>query len=334
MTKWAAAQAKTWGIAMLLVLGSINIDLTTVADEIPGVGETVIGKSFNQYPGGKGANQAVCAARLESEVCFLGKVGSDAYGEFMLREMERSGVDVSRIETTDVSTGVAAISVDAKGQNSIIVVPGANFCVDCAYIDRNSDAIGRCDIILAQHETPIDATERAFTLAKGLGKTTVLNPAPAMRLSDAMIALTDILVPNEYELARLTGMKCQTLAEISQAAHALIAKGVKSTIVTMGAQGVMLVDGETEQVFPAFRVAPVDTTAAGDSFLGGFAAEYMKTGDMAQSIANGQIVASYSIQHEGAQSSMPSYSQFMDYKRGITLNHPAAARHPSIEGNL
>jgi len=160
---------------MLLVLGSINIDLTTVSAEIPNVGETVIGKSFSQYAGGKGANQAVCAARLKSDVCFLGRVGNDAHGDFMLREMKHSGVDVSRIETCEQATGVAAISVDSRGQNSIIVVPGANYSVDRAYIDRHIDAIKRCDIILAQHETPISATEHAFSIAKRLSKTTILN---------------------------------------------------------------------------------------------------------------------------------------------------------------
>jgi len=303
---------------MLLVLGSVNIDLTTVASEIPKVGETVFGISFNQYAGGKGANQAVCAARLKTGVCFLGKVGNDSYGDFMLREMKRSGVDVSRIEICEQSTGVAIISVDTKGQNSIIVVSGANYSVDRAYLDRHIGAIESCDILLAQHEIPLDTTEHAFMLAKKLNKTTILNPAPAKALSEAMIAATDILVPNEYELARLSGMQCQSLAEISLAARALMSKGVKSIIVTLGKQGVMLVSNGIEQVFPSFSVAAVDTTAAGDSFLGGFATEYMRTGDMAQAITFGQMVASYTVQHEGAQNSMPYYDQFEAYRDNLT----------------
>ncbi len=151
---------------MIIVLGSINIDLTTTAAEIPKPGETVIGESFAQYAGGKGANQAVCAARLGAEVVFLGKVGNDSYGDFILREMERSGVDVSRVERCDTHTGLAAISVDANGCNCIIVVPGANFIVDTAYIERHRDAIERCDMIMAQHETPIDATEYAFKIGR------------------------------------------------------------------------------------------------------------------------------------------------------------------------
>lgn len=294
---------------MLLVLGSINTDLTTVAAEIPNIGETVIGKSFSQYAGGKGANQAVCAARLGSDVCFLGKVGNDAYGDFLLQEMEHSGIDVSRIEKCEQSTGIAAISVDAKGQNSIIVAPGANFSVDCEYVDRHVDAIEDCEIMLAQHETPIQTTEHAFHLAKERNRTTILNPSPAQTISEALINATDILVPNEHELARLTGLQCHSLEEIWQAAQVLRRKGAGSIIITMGQQGAMYVGEGIEQVFPAFTVDVVDTTAAGDSFLGGFTTSYLKTGNLVEAITYGQMVASYSIQHKGAQNSMPYHDQ-------------------------
>lgn len=303
------------------MLGSINIDLTTVANEIPQVGETVIGKSFNQYPGGKGANQAVCAARLKSNVCFLGKVGKDAYGDFMLGEMASSGVDVSHIERSGISTGIAAISVDSKGQNSIIVVPGANFSIDCEYIDRHIDAIANCDIILAQHETPIKATEYAFKIAKIHNKTTILNPAPADKISENIISLTDILVPNEHELSRMTGLPCKTTQGISEAAKILRNKGVKSILVTMGKEGVMFFGDEDIQVFPSFPVSVVDTTAAGDSFLGGFVTSFAKNQDMAKSIDYGQMVASYTVQHKGAQHSMPTYEQFEAYRKHLLITY-------------
>jgi ribokinase len=298
---------------IILVLGSINLDLTVTTDEIPQVGETVIGKSFNQYPGGKGANQAVCAAKLRSEVCFLGKVGKDAYGDFMLDKMASSGVDVSHIERSEASTGIAVISVDSKGQNNIVVIPGANFTLNASYIDRHKEAIQKCDIILAQHETPADATEYAFMIAKSCNKTTILNPAPAQKISSAMISMTDILVPNEHELSRLTGISCGSAQEISEAARILQNQGVKSIIVTMGKEGAMLFDKEGKRVFQPFKVKAVDTTAAGDSFLGGFATSYTKNRDIAQAITFGQMTASYSIQHEGAQSSMPSYEQLEAY---------------------
>jgi len=303
---------------MLTFLGSINIDLTTYTEEIPQVGETVIGISFNQYPGGKGANQAVCAAKLRADVCFLGKVGNDAYGDFMLGKMADHSVDISHIERSEISTGTAVISVDSKGQNSIIVVPGANFSVDRAYIDRHIDVIKNCEMIIAQHETPIDATEYAFKIAKSLNKTTILNPAPANALSEAMISCTDILVPNEHELSRLTGASCSTTEEISKAARVLSKRGVKYIIVTMGKKGVMLFSDERECTYPAFSVSAVDTTAAGDSFLGGFASSYTNSRDIDAAIIQGQMVASYSVQYKGAQSSMPSYEQFMAYKKNMS----------------
>jgi len=296
-------------------LGSINIDLTVTTDEIPQVGETVIGKSFNQYPGGKGANQAVCAAKLKSGVCFLGKVGKDAYGDFMLNEMASGGVDVSHIERSETSTGIALISVDSRGQNNIVVVPGANFVLDTSYIERHKEVIQKCDIILAQHEIPIEVTEYAFTIAKSFNKTTILNPAPAQKISTAMISVTDILVPNEHELSRLTGLSCKSEQDMVEAAHILQNQGIESIIVTMGKEGVMLFNKENKSVFPSFRVDAIDTTAAGDSFLGGFAVSYVKNKDMAQAITYGQMVASYSIQHKGAQSSMPSYEQFEAYQK-------------------
>lgn len=306
---------------MILILGSINIDLVAAVDEIPRVGETVMGRSFNKYPGGKGANQAVCAAKLKSEVVFLGKVGYDDSGNFMLERMEKSGVNVSCIERSKASTGTAVISVDAKGQNCIIVVPGANFCVDCAYIDKNAGAIKNCDLIVAQHETPIEATERAFEIAKKYNKTTILNPAPAEKISEKMLALTDILVPNEHELSRITGLSCETYDEMAKAGRMLVEKGIKIVLVTLGAEGVMLFDKNTEKHFPAIKIPKVvDTTAAGDSFLGGFTAMYSKTKDMFRSIDYGQKAASYSIQYSGAQSSMPEYAEFENYLKNLKEN--------------
>jgi ribokinase len=300
---------------LLLVLGSINIDLTTVAGEIPHAGETIIGISHNQYPGGKGANQAVCAAKLKTAVRFLGKVGNDTNGDFLLGKMSENGVDVSRIEKSETSTGMAAISVDLKGQNSIIVVPGANFSVDCAYIDRNIDSIKNCNIILAQHEVPVNATEYAFKMAKSFNKTTILNPAPAEALSETMISLTDILIPNEHELSRISGMSCRSIDEMTKAAAALLARGIKTVIVTMGKEGVLYAG--KNRVYPAIPADVVDTTAAGDSFIAGFAVSYLKDRDIDKAIAYGQTVASYSIQRKGAQSSMPNFEQFEAYQKTI-----------------
>jgi ribokinase len=235
----------------------------------------------------------------------------------MLKEMALSGVDVSHIERSETSTGIALICVDSKGQNNIVVVPGANFNVDPSYIERHKDVIEKCDIILAQHETPVEATEHAFKIAKALNKTTILNPAPAGKISGSMISATDILVPNEHELSRLTGLACNTPQEIAEAARVLQSRGVKSIIVTMGKEGVMLFESSSERVFPAFRVNAVDTTAAGDSFLGAFATSYARNKDMAEAIVYGKMAASYTVQYKGAQSSMPSYEQFEVYQKTL-----------------
>ncbi len=297
---------------MIVVLGSINMDLVAVTDEIPKVGETVIGKRLIQNPGGKGANQAVCAARLDSKVVFLGKVGNDTYGRLMLQAMHDSGVDISSIEKSKKSTGIAVISVDSKGQNNIIVIPGANGDVDCDYIDRQVEFIEKCEIILAQHETPAKTTEYAFEIAKKKGKLTILNPAPADELSEKLISLTDILVPNENELARISGVAVNTEIGIRKSAKVLINRGIKLIIVTLGAKGVLLIDQNGEKRYPANLVKAVDTTAAGDSFLGAFAASYSREKDIDKAIIFGQLVASYTVRYSGAQSSMPSKKQLED----------------------
>jgi ribokinase len=298
---------------MILVLGSINMDLVVVTNEIPKTGETVIGNSFNQYPGGKGSNQAVCAARLNAPVSFCGKVGKDVFGDTMLKQMEASGVDISSIERGELPTGIALISVDTNGQNSIIVVPGANSEVDLSYMKRHLEKILQCDIVLAQQETPIAVTQFAFELAKRKGKITLLNPAPAMELSDEIIAFTDILVPNEHELARITGRATDTDKGIKDAAVMLLDKGVKAILVTMGAKGVWFFEKSYEHTFPAKSVKAVDTTAAGDSFLGGFVASYSKERDIEKAIEYGQLVASYTVQRAGAQSSMPTKVELEAY---------------------
>ena len=307
---------------MLLVIGSINIDLVSYTDEIPKIGETVIGTGFYQYPGGKGANQAVCAAKLGAGVCFFGKVGADTHGDFMLGNMAESGVDIFAVEKIGTPTGLASISVDSSGQNSIIVIPGANSCLDREYIDRNINTIKNCNIILAQLEIPFDSVEYAFKAAKSFNKTTILNPAPAAPLSEGMIHNTDILVPNEHELSRITGMDCTSLEKITIAARSLNARGVKCIIVTMGSEGVLLYHEGRSCVFPAHKIKAVDTTAAGDCFLGGFARSYMINKDVGEAIIQGQLVASYSIQHQGAQSSMPSYSQFEEYAENTVVPEP------------
>lgn len=291
---------------MIAVLGSINVDLVAGVEEIPKVGETLTGHSFQRHFGGKGANQAVALAKLGVETVFLGKVGCDDFGDAVLKSMAADGVDVSRVGRASAPTGTALICVDAKAQNNIVVIPGANGEVDETYVAGNRDTIEACDLILAQHETPIATTELAFAVAKGLGKITVLNPAPAYEISATLLSHVDILVPNEHELARITGLPTERDEQVKAAAETLIARGMTAVVTTLGSRGAMLVDRTGAKLFPGHKVTVADTTAAGDSFIGGFVAEYAKSGDMAEAIALGQAVAALSVQKHGAQSSLPT----------------------------
>lgn len=301
---------------MLTVIGSINMDLVVTAPEIPKVGETILGRDFKQYPGGKGANQAVAAARLGVPVCFLGCVGDDSYGLKMKDCMGESAIDVSRIkEIKNCPTGIAVICVNDKGQNNIVVVSGANSFVDEKYIDDNIKAIDMSEAVLCQLEVPIQTVEHAFTEAKGRGKVTILNPAPAAEISDRLIGLTDILIPNEHELERLTGVVTDSKEGISSAAEAMLNKGVKILIVTLGKRGCALFTSEESSWYPAYEVKAVDTTAAGDSFIGGFIWSYIKDKNIPNAIKAGQIVASMAVQKEGAQSSLPTLEEFVEYTK-------------------
>lgn len=294
---------------MITVLGSINVDLVATVDEIPKVGETLTGKALNRYFGGKGANQAVALAKLGTETVFLGKVGDDDFGTAVLASMAADGVTVDHIERCGEPTGTAIICVDASAHNNIVVIPGANGQVDEAYVERSRATIGACDILLAQHETPMESTELAFSIAKGLGKTTVLNPAPAHEISDSLLSLIDILVPNEHELSRISGMPTERDDEVVDAANTLLDRGLSAVVVTLGSRGAMLVDRSGSRLFPGHKVKVADTTAAGDSFIGGFVCEYARSGDMAAAITLGQAVAALSVQKHGAQSSLPTRAE-------------------------
>lgn len=305
---------------MLTVIGSINMDLVVTTPEIPKVGETILGRDFKQYPGGKGANQAVAAAQLNMPVCFLGCVGDDSYGSTMIRCMSESCIDVSRIKSVkDYSTGIAVISVNDKGQNNIVVISGANSFVDEKYIDDNIDAISMSEVVLCQMEISIPTVEHAFSKAKELGKITILNPAPAAAISDRLIGLTDILIPNEHELQRLTGVPTDSTKGISDAAKIMMDKGVKILIVTLGKRGCAVFTSVESNWYPAYEVKAVDSTAAGDSFIGGFIWSFMKDRNLSDAIKAGQLVASMAVQKKGAQSSLPTLKEVIEYSKYLKV---------------
>lgn len=296
-------------MSQILVVGSINMDLVISLDEIPKIGETVLGKSLEQIPGGKGANQAVAMAKLDKSVSFLGKVGSDPYADILLTSMEKARVNIEAIERAKGPTGIAVINVDKNGNNNIVVIPGSNWQVNAEYLQKHVKAFEVSDIVLFQLEIPIESVKEGLKLAKNLGKTTILNPAPARVLDDETVKNIDILIPNEHELARMAEIEIKDEKSMIKAGRVLLDKGIKEIIVTLGSKGVLYINENFNKFYKSFKVDVVDTTAAGDSFIGGFVSSFIEDKDIEKAIARGQKTASLAIQKFGAQSSLPTKEQ-------------------------
>lgn len=290
----------------ILVVGSINMDLVVNADEIPKIGETLIGKELLQIPGGKGANQGVAIAKLENDITFLGKVGNDSFGDLSLESMKKAGVKTNYIERVDTSTGIAVINVDSNGNNNIVVIPGANNLVDKDYLIKHESVFKDSDVVLFQFEIPLETVKEGLKIAKKYNKLTIVNPAPAIKLDDETIKNIDILVPNEHELTRLSGIEVKDRKSAIKAGEVLLEKGVKDIIVTLGSSGAMYISKDSIDFYDAYKVKAVDTTAAGDSFIGGFISSYIQNSDVAQAVDRGQRTAALAIQKVGAQSSLPT----------------------------
>lgn len=298
----------------ILVAGSINIDLVATAADFPKPGQTLIGERFDTFPGGKGANQAVAAGRLGADVSFLGKVGSDSFGEQALKALRDSNVDVSRIEREqNVSTGVAIIEVAGSGENSIIYIPGANDKVDIAYIQKNIDAIDNSDIILLQLEIPFETVEFIAQYGYRKGKTVILDPAPAQELSDALIQSCTYITPNETEMEVITGKPVTNEVSAFKAAQVLLQKGARVVINKAGRAGAYRIDCDGALHCAGYKVKAVDTTAAGDSFNAGFAASLALGRSEEDSLGYANAVAAISVTKLGAQSAMPTANEVAEF---------------------
>jgi ribokinase len=293
-------------MSKILVVGSANADLMIAMPKLPNPGETVRGHDFLVAPGGKGANQAIAAARLGGDVGFIGSIGDDDFGRSIKKSLLDSGVDTARLcVRPNSATGVALIFSEACGENMIVIAAGANDFLLPADIDAAADAIAEASIIVCQFESPVATIERLVTVAKLSGVPVLLNPAPARRMADEMVDGIRFLVPNRQELAHLTGLPTRTLADVEAAAKALLVRGAESVIVTLGREGVLRASVAGARVFPAPIVEAVDTTGAGDTFVGGFAAEWCRTSDVDAAISFAQRAAAYSVTGRGAQASMP-----------------------------
>ncbi|EJN17310.1 ribokinase [Pseudomonas sp. GM79] len=301
--------------AKVVVIGSLNMDLVTRAPRLPRGGETLIGKSFATVSGGKGANQAVAAARLGAQVSMVGCVGNDAYGEALRGALLAEQIDCQAVSTVEDSSGVALIVVDDNSQNAIVIVAGANGALTPEVIDRFDAVLQAADVIICQLEVPDATVGHALKRGRELGKTVILNPAPASRpLPADWYAAIDYLIPNESEASALSGLPVDSLSTAETAATRLIAMGAGKVIITLGSQGSLFADGQRFEHFPAAKVKAVDTTAAGDTFVGGFAAALAAGKGEADAIRFGQVAAALSVTRAGAQPSIPTLSDVQAFK--------------------
>lgn len=292
----------------VVVIGSLNMDLVVRAPRLPKGGETLAGHAFATAPGGKGANQAVAAARLGAQVAMIGCVGADPYGDFLTRSLVQEGIDCSGVSVAnDVPTGIASILVDDQGQNAIVIVAGGNGELSGAHLQSQESLLASAKIVIAQLEVPLATVGDALARARALGKTVILNPAPATGpLPADWYAHIDYLVPNESEASLLTGLPVDSREQAEIAARQLIAAGARQVLLTLGSQGLLQVTAEGCLHHPATPVKAVDTTAAGDTFLGGFAAGLAEGLDVADAIALGQSAAAIAVTRPGAQPSIPT----------------------------
>jgi ribokinase len=291
----------------IVVVGSLNMDLVVQMPQIPRPGETLLGGVFKTFPGGKGANQAVAAARLGAHVTMIGCVGDDAFGKELLATLARENIDTTHVLVhPDEATGVALIQVDAQGQNSIAVASGANFCLTGADVEKAMQTIGEFDALVMPLETPLETIYTAAKIASYRGAKVLLNPAPAQVLNRKLLELVDVLLPNEYEIALMTGVQLQAPASIRLAAEKLLAMGTKNLLVTLGSQGAALFSGSGQETrIPACSVQAVDTTAAGDCFVGALAVGLCEGQSLLAAAEFASAAAALSVTRAGAQPSLP-----------------------------
>ena len=290
----------------IVVIGSTNTDMVILTDHFPAPGETIIGGEFLMNPGGKGANQAVAAARSGGNVSFICKVGNDMLGRQAIQNMQKEGIDVSRVSTDDEKpSGVAQIMVDKNAENCIVVAPGANMTLNDKDIDDAGSQIEEAGIVLMQLEIPIKTVLHAARKAQPLGIRVIINPAPANSLPDEIYPLLYMITPNETETELLTGIKVTDQHTAAKAAEVFKEKGVENVIITMGAAGAYLYSDEVKELIPAPKVRAVDTTAAGDSFNGALAVGLAENIDLTEAVRYANQVASIAVTRMGAQSSIP-----------------------------
>ncbi len=294
----------------IAVLGSINMDLVVQTDRMPQIGETLKGKAIHFIPGGKGANQAVAVARQQVPVSIIGCLGNDDFGKQQIRNLKQEGINTDFMRMSDKhSTGVASIVVDTQSRNQIIIIPGANEAITHAQIDKAADRIKKANYLICQLEVNFDAVEHALDIAFSNDTKVILNPAPARVLPPELLKKIDFLIPNETEATLISGIQVEDQHSAKEAGNKLIQQGVKNVLITLGAQGVMVVTQNAVFYEKALSVEAVDTTAAGDVFIGYFATAMEASGCIKTAVKKAQAAAALTVTKLGAQTSIPSLEQ-------------------------
>jgi ribokinase len=296
----------------IIVVGSINLDLVASAEHIPAVGETVTGKSFDTFCGGKGANQAVAVAKLEYPVSMVGNIGRDPFGTQLFNGLNDAGVDTTHVSAVEGPSGVALITTGTQGQNTIVVVPGANGKLTPETIEGHRLILENAGMLLTQLEIPLETVEYLAELASRNSIPIMLDPAPARELPNRLLKTVTWITPNESELAtllRLNGTP-PDLRAVEDAADALAYLGARNVLLKLGSRGCLIAEHDTaKQRIPAFPVRAVDTTAAGDAFNAGFAVALMRGSSTLQAGLFASAVAAISVTRQGAQPSMPNSTE-------------------------
>jgi ribokinase len=320
------SQFKSAMPARIAIVGSINMDLVFRAPRMPVLGETVKGGEFHQIPGGKGANQAVAAARLGAQVAMIACVGADGFGTASLRTLADDGIDITHVSSiAGTPTGVAGIFVNDDGHNSIVIAPGANDVLSTAHVDAAAATIGEAKLLICQLETPLQTVTHALTVARQRDVKVILNPAPAQALSDDLLAQVNYLVVNETEASQLSGIDITDQSKARLASQILLRRGPGAVLLTMGEHGVLVAEHGASTFIAAVAVEVVDTTAAGDTFVGALAVGLAQGLSLVDASTQAQYAAALTVTKLGAQTSIPmrdDVEQFMAERNTAAIgNH-------------
>jgi len=296
--------------AQIVVVGSLNMDMVVSLNHRPDRGETVLGSDFFMNAGGKGANQAVAASKLGVSVAMIGKVGSDLFGDQLLANLEQVGVDCRAIEkVSEDATGVAFVTLDPEGDNSIVVAPGANLRLTPEDVRRREELIKQSKLLMVQLEVPLETVKEAITIARRHKVPVLLDPAPAQTLSEDLLSLVDYIVPNETEIKQLTGIHVFDQVTAKLAAVELLRKGVSTVFAKLGEKGIVVVNANRTFFVESYEVKAVDSTAAGDAFAGAVGAAIVSGKDIWAAAKFASAIGALTVTRKGAQASMPSLEE-------------------------